>query len=101
MALMLPITALLIFIIKWGGDYFFIYAWVFMLVVSLVSIGRAQVGARVNRCVANILINVYYPYIKPLYYACSTKETFLQDSLQNYWKVLGKCFSLLIVDCGL
>ena len=33
----LPITSLLIYIIKIGGDYFFIYVWVFLLVVSLVS----------------------------------------------------------------
>ncbi len=33
------IMAGLIFIIKWGGEYFYIYAWVFVLLVSLVSPG--------------------------------------------------------------
>ena len=38
LALSLPITSLLIYIIKIGGDYFFIYTWLFTLVVSLVSL---------------------------------------------------------------
>jgi STE24 endopeptidase len=33
----LPIMAGLIFIIKWGGDYFFVYCWIFTLLISLVS----------------------------------------------------------------
>lgn len=32
----LPLVAALLFIIKWGGQYFFIYAWLFTLVVTLV-----------------------------------------------------------------
>ena len=36
LVLSLPITAGLIYIIKIGGDYFFLYAWVFTLVISLV-----------------------------------------------------------------
>ena len=36
MAIMLPVTAALLWIIKWGGEYFFLYAWLFALVVSLV-----------------------------------------------------------------
>jgi STE24 endopeptidase len=35
--ILLPVSALLLYIIKIGGDYFFIYAWLFTLVVSLVS----------------------------------------------------------------
>lgn len=35
--IIMPITAALIFIIKAGGSYFFIYAWLFTFVVSLVS----------------------------------------------------------------
>ena len=35
--IILPITSLLIYIIKIGGDYFFIYVWLFLLVVALVS----------------------------------------------------------------
>ena len=37
LAISLPITSLLIYIIKIGGDYFFIYVWLFLLVVALVS----------------------------------------------------------------
>ena len=33
----LPVLAGLIYIIKWGGQYFFVYAWLFTLVVILVS----------------------------------------------------------------
>ncbi len=32
-----PIVALLLWIIQIGGDYFFIYAWLFLTVISLVS----------------------------------------------------------------
>jgi len=35
--ILLPVTSLLLYIIKIGGDYFFIYAWLFTLAVSLVS----------------------------------------------------------------
>ncbi|BFZ09759.1 hypothetical protein BsWGS_12798 [Bradybaena similaris] len=45
----LPVTAVLIYIIKAGGDYFFIYAWLFALVVSLV------------------IFTVYADYIAPLF----------------------------------
>jgi STE24 endopeptidase len=31
-----PILSLLIWIIRWGGEYFFIYAWLFITIVSLV-----------------------------------------------------------------
>ncbi|XP_013399811.1 CAAX prenyl protease 1 homolog [Lingula anatina] len=44
-----PVTALLIYIIQIGGDYFFIYCWVFTFVVSL------------------ILVTVYADYIAPLF----------------------------------
>ena len=33
----LPVTGVLIWIIKVGGEYFFIYTWLFVLAVSLVS----------------------------------------------------------------
>ncbi|XP_045440754.1 CAAX prenyl protease 1 homolog isoform X4 [Pipistrellus kuhlii] len=33
--ILLPVSSLLLYIIKIGGDYFFIYAWLFTLVVSL------------------------------------------------------------------
>ncbi|CAG5136664.1 unnamed protein product [Candidula unifasciata] len=45
----LPVTAALIFIIQAGGDYFFIYAWLFALIVSLV------------------IFTVYADYIAPLF----------------------------------
>ncbi|KAL8582512.1 hypothetical protein ACOMHN_065491 [Nucella lapillus] len=49
MAILLPITATLIFIIKAGGDFFFIYCWFFTFVVSL------------------LIITVYADYIAPLF----------------------------------
>ncbi|KAH9519400.1 CAAX prenyl protease 1 [Bulinus truncatus] len=45
----LPVVAALIFIIQAGGSFFFIYAWLFILVVSLV------------------MITVYADYIAPLF----------------------------------
>ena len=38
-AISLPLVAALLYIIKWGGQYFFIYTWLFTLVVTLVSTG--------------------------------------------------------------
>lgn len=48
-ALTLPITAAIIWIVKWGGDYFFVYAWGFTLVVSI------------------FIIAIYHDYIAPLF----------------------------------
>ncbi|XP_004705331.1 CAAX prenyl protease 1 homolog [Echinops telfairi] len=48
-AILLPVSSLLLYIIKIGGDYFFIYAWLFTLVVSLV------------------LVTIYADYIAPLF----------------------------------
>lgn len=45
----LPITATLIYIIQIGGDYFFIYAWLFVFTVSM------------------LLVTVYADYIAPLF----------------------------------
>lgn len=45
----LPITALLLWIIKAGGDYFFVYAWLFTFVVTLA------------------LVTIYADYIAPLF----------------------------------
>ncbi|XP_048831322.1 CAAX prenyl protease 1 homolog [Brienomyrus brachyistius] len=47
--ILLPVTSLLLYIIKIGGDYFFIYAWLFTLVVTLV------------------LVTIYADYIAPLF----------------------------------
>ncbi|XP_045197524.1 CAAX prenyl protease 1 homolog [Mercenaria mercenaria] len=49
LAIAVPITALLIYIIQIGGDYFFIYVWLFLLVVSL------------------LMITIYADYIAPLF----------------------------------
>ena len=48
-AIAIPILALLIYIIRIGGDYFFIYAWLFVTVVSL------------------IIVTVYADFIAPLF----------------------------------
>ncbi|CAB4016059.1 CAAX prenyl protease 1 homolog [Paramuricea clavata] len=45
----LPIMAGLIYIIKWGGDYFFVYCWIFTLLISL------------------FLLTIYMDYIAPLF----------------------------------
>ncbi|XP_076834188.1 CAAX prenyl protease 1 homolog [Brachyhypopomus gauderio] len=47
--ILLPVTSLLLYIIKIGGEYFFIYAWLFTLIVSLV------------------LVTIYADYIAPLF----------------------------------
>ncbi|XP_017527695.1 CAAX prenyl protease 1 homolog isoform X3 [Manis javanica] len=47
--ILLPVSSLLLYIIKIGGEYFFIYAWLFTLVVSLV------------------LVTIYADYIAPLF----------------------------------
>ncbi|XP_023850653.1 CAAX prenyl protease 1 homolog [Salvelinus sp. IW2-2015] len=47
--ILLPVTSLLLYIIKMGGDFFFIYAWLFTLGVSLV------------------LVTIYADYIAPLF----------------------------------
>lgn len=40
--ILLPVTSLLLYIIKIGGDYFFIYAWLFTLAVTLVRALRTN-----------------------------------------------------------
>lgn len=47
--LTVPILSLLIFIIRWGGDYFFVYAWLFITIVSL------------------LMVTIYADYIAPLF----------------------------------
>jgi len=49
MLIALPVTSALIWIIKWGGEHFFIYTWVFSLVVSL------------------FIIMIYHDYIAPIF----------------------------------
>lgn len=45
----MPILALLIYIVRIGGDYFFIYAWLFVTVITL------------------MLVTIYADYIAPLF----------------------------------
>lgn len=47
--ILLPIVAVLIYIIQWGGQYFFIYAWVFAFAISM------------------LLVTIYADYIAPLF----------------------------------
>lgn len=61
-ALTMPILALLIYIIRIGGDYFFIYAWLFTTVITLV------------------LVSIYADYIAPLF----DKYTPLQEVKTNF-----------------
>lgn len=48
-AISLPLVAALLYIIKWGGEYFFVYTWLFTLVVTLA------------------LVTIYMDYIAPLF----------------------------------
>ncbi|CAK8674319.1 unnamed protein product [Clavelina lepadiformis] len=48
-AIMMPLTALIIFVIEIGGDYFFIYAWLMVFTISM------------------ILLHIYPEYIAPLF----------------------------------
>lgn len=49
LAIAIPVISILLWIIKWGGAYFFVYAWLFALVVSL------------------FFIAIYHDYIAPLF----------------------------------
>lgn len=49
LAIAIPVTAALLWIIKWGGEYFFVYAWLFSFGVSL------------------FMIAVYHDYIAPIF----------------------------------
>ena len=43
-AISIPVMSGLIYIIKIGGDYFFIYCWAFVIIVSLVSKWGGEIG---------------------------------------------------------
>ena len=43
-AISIPVMSGLIYIIKIGGDYFFIYCWAFVIIVSLVSKWGGKIG---------------------------------------------------------
>ncbi|KAE8624508.1 hypothetical protein XENTR_v10005971 [Xenopus tropicalis] len=67
--ILLPVASLLLYIIKMGGDYFFIYAWLFTLVVSLV------------------LVTIYADYIAPLFDKFTPlPEGDLKESIENMAK---------------
>jgi len=69
MVIALPVTSALIGIIKWGGEYFFIYAWVFSLLVSL------------------FFIMVYHDYIAPIFDRfISLPEGNLRTAIENLAK---------------
>ncbi|XP_071956270.1 CAAX prenyl protease 1 homolog [Antedon mediterranea] len=48
-AISIPLIACLIYIIKWGGEYFFVYVWIFIVIFTLV------------------FMTVYADYIAPLF----------------------------------
>ncbi|KAG8451526.1 hypothetical protein GDO86_003651 [Hymenochirus boettgeri] len=67
--ILLPVASLLLYIIKIGGDYFFIYAWLFTLVVSLV------------------LVTIYADYIAPLFDKFTPlPDGILKESIENMAK---------------
>lgn len=69
MVIALPVTSALIGIIKWGGEYFFIYAWVFSLLVSL------------------FFIMIYHDYIAPIFDRfISLPDGDLRTSIENLAK---------------
>uniref|UniRef100_A0A4W4DPL9 CAAX prenyl protease n=1 Tax=Electrophorus electricus TaxID=8005 RepID=A0A4W4DPL9_ELEEL len=73
--ILLPVTSLLLYIIKIGGDYFFIYAWLFTLIVSLV------------------LVTIYADYIAPLFDKFTPlPEGDLKTDIENMAKSI--CFPL-------
>lgn len=78
--ILLPVTSLLLYIIKIGGDYFFIYAWLFTLAVTLVRAthaNRKDVLCSLFRCSdgswtcllqwSQVLVTIYADYIAPLF----------------------------------
>ncbi|XP_078485930.1 CAAX prenyl protease 1 homolog [Ciona intestinalis] len=48
-AISLPLTALIIYVVKVGGDYFFVYAWLLVL------------------CISMVLLHIYPEFIAPLF----------------------------------
>ena len=66
------IMAGLVAVIKWGGEYFYIYAWIFVLIVSLVSQHSivCTIHTRtlsLSHTHTQILLFVYHDYIAPLF----------------------------------
>ena len=57
----LPVTGVLIWIIKVGGEYFFIYTWLFVLAVSLVSgnISGIDIYCLINKFFSSLKFSHY------------------------------------------
>ncbi len=71
LALTLPVVSLLIKIIQIGGDYFFVYAWLFITIMSLV-ISFAYKKTKRNTIVLSFsliqgIAFIYPNYIAPLF----------------------------------
>jgi STE24 endopeptidase len=92
-----PIIALLIYIIRIGGDYFFIYAWVFTTVIALVNQSvvfffRSNLSLIAvyfqPRCFSfKFLITIYADYIAPLF---DKYEPLLDGELKSRIEDLAK-----------
>ena len=66
----MPILALLIYIVHIGGEYFFIYAWLFITVISLVSVIKMFWDQKcIFRvfCKLKVMITIYADFIAPLF----------------------------------
>jgi len=83
MALALPVTSALLWIIKWGGDYFFFYAWLFTLGFSL------------------FIIAIYHDYIAPLFDRfIPLPEGELRSNIENLAKRISFPLSKIFVVEG-
>jgi len=83
MALALPVTSALLWIIKWGGDYFFLYAWLFTLGFSL------------------FIIAIYHDYIAPLFDRfIPLPEGELRSNIENLAKRISFPLSKIFVVEG-
>ena len=78
----MPILSLLIYIIRIGGDYFFIYAWLFTTVITL------------------ILITIYADFIAPLFDKYTPlQEGDLRTQIENLAKSVGfPLYKLYVVE---
>jgi len=78
----MPILSLLIYIIRIGGDYFFIYAWLFTTVITLV------------------LITIYADFIAPLFDKYTPlQEGDLRTQIENLAKSVGfPLYKLYVVE---
>lgn len=66
-AISLAVMAGLIYIIKWGGDYFFLYCWLFVLVVSVVCTSQVSISEPTNKPIPLLRLNSLHN--RTLYYS--------------------------------